>query len=78
MEEMNYVFGVSTWRHVKYQLYQVLPWSIDHYLLRKRGVDLEPLYRYNLSAGSSDDQDRGGNSDNGDGTLSEGSANEYT
>ncbi|KAL9585010.1 MAG: hypothetical protein Q9203_004431 [Teloschistes exilis] len=75
MEEMNYVFGVSTWRHVEYQLCQVLPWSIDHYLLRKRGVDLEPLYRYNLSAGDSDDQDRSGDHDNGDGTPPEGLAN---
>ena len=46
MEEMNYVFGVSTRRHVSYQCTQVLPWSVDHYVRRRREVDIEPLYRH--------------------------------
>ncbi|KAG6986636.1 hypothetical protein G7Y79_00075g099080 [Physcia stellaris] len=46
MEEMNYVFGVSTRRHVKYQVEEVAPWCVEHYL-RRRKVDLPPpLYRY--------------------------------
>ncbi len=46
MEEMNYVFGVSTRQHVEYQVKEVGPWCIDHYIRRRRGVDLEPLYRW--------------------------------
>ena len=46
MEEMNYVFGVSTRRHVDYQIREVAPWCVDHYIKRKKGVKLEPLYRW--------------------------------
>ena len=46
MEEMNYVFGVDTARHVDYQLNEVAPWCIDHYLLRKKVSYPRPLYRY--------------------------------
>lgn len=45
VEEMNYVFGVSTRQHVGYQINEVAPWCVDHYL-RRREVDLDPLYRY--------------------------------
>ncbi|KAL9043899.1 MAG: hypothetical protein Q9214_002928 [Letrouitia sp. 1 TL-2023] len=46
MEEMNYVFGVSTRQHVDYQVKEVAPWCIDHYIRRKKDVELDPLYRY--------------------------------
>ena len=46
MEEMNYVFGVDTARHVDYQLHEVAPWCFDHYLLRKKVSYPRPLYRY--------------------------------
>ncbi|KAL8689183.1 MAG: hypothetical protein Q9218_005086 [Villophora microphyllina] len=46
MEEMNYVFGVATRRHMQYQVKEVAPWCYDHYIRRRRGVDLAPLYRY--------------------------------
>ena len=46
MEEMNYVFGVSTRTHVHYQLHEVAPWCFDHYLLRREKGHLRPLYRY--------------------------------
>ncbi|TKA40488.1 hypothetical protein B0A49_13187, partial [Cryomyces minteri] len=32
LEEMNYIFGVSTRKHVQYQLQTVLPWIIKHYI----------------------------------------------
>lgn len=48
MEEMNYVFGVATRRHMEYQIKEVAPWCYDHYILRQKGLgDLDPLYRYN-------------------------------
>lgn len=56
MEEMNYVFGVSTWRHVIYQVKEVLPWCWKHYILR-RNVDLRPLYRWSLEEGLQTEQE---------------------
>ena len=46
MEEMNYVFGVTTRRHVTYQLEEVLPWYFNRYVRQLRLEDLAPLYRY--------------------------------
>jgi len=49
MEEMNYVFGVSTRRHVQYQLTEVLPWYFNRYIRLQKledMKDLPPLYRY--------------------------------
>jgi hypothetical protein len=48
LEELNYIFGVSTIKHIGYQLQHVLPWSLDwikywisRYLLRHRDA-VEP------------------------------------
>ena len=52
LEEINYIFGVPTWKHSSYQLREVLPWSVDHYVLRfvwrgrKRVPKPKPLYRW--------------------------------
>ncbi|KAL9044923.1 MAG: hypothetical protein Q9214_001974, partial [Letrouitia sp. 1 TL-2023] len=46
MEEMNYVFGVTTRRHMDYQVNEVAPWYYDHYIQRRKEKDLPPLYRY--------------------------------
>ena len=42
LEELNYIFGVSTLQHISYQLQYVVPWAlsvtqwtIGHYVLRK-------------------------------------------
>ena len=45
MEEMNYVFGVSTRTHVDYQLHRVAPWVVNHYLKRRDAAPPKPLYR---------------------------------
>lgn len=46
MEEMNYVFGVTTKKHMHYQLKEVAPWYYSRYVRRQRVEDLAPLYRY--------------------------------
>ena len=46
MEEMNYVFGVTTRRHVDYQIKEVAPWFYHHYIRRRKVEDVPPLYRY--------------------------------
>ena len=47
--QMNYVFGVKTKTHVKYQLGTVRPWFIKHYFWRDRQAVCPPLYRYDRS-----------------------------
>ncbi|KAJ5628667.1 hypothetical protein N7490_010895 [Penicillium lividum] len=45
LEELDYVFGVPTRTHAKYQLTVVLPWWIRRYIFMRKGVDCPPLYR---------------------------------
>jgi Sugar (and other) transporter len=55
LEELNYIFGVSTRKHIRYQLQHVLPWSvqwvkygINRYVLRHKDAvepeETEDLY----------------------------------
>ncbi|GKZ31346.1 hypothetical protein AbraIFM66950_011866 [Aspergillus brasiliensis] len=44
LEELDYIFGVPTRMHMRYQVFQVLPWWINRYIFR-RNVRLEPLYK---------------------------------
>ena len=47
MEEMNYVFGVSTRKHIYYQRKKVWPWFVKRYIKWDREADMpEPLYHY--------------------------------
>ena len=46
MEEMNYVFGVATRQHMRYQRDKVGPWFYRRYILWQNVDDPEPLYRY--------------------------------
>ncbi|KAJ5752042.1 hypothetical protein N7520_008959 [Penicillium odoratum] len=45
LEELDYVFGVPTRTHAKYQLTVVLPWWIRRYILMRKGFECPPLYR---------------------------------
>jgi MFS family permease len=45
LEELDYVFGVSTRRHMNYQLFEVLPWWFKTYILRRKGLPSPQLYR---------------------------------
>ena len=44
LEELDYVFAVSTRRHMNYQLFEVLPWWTNRYILRKKGAPCPELY----------------------------------
>ena len=46
MEEMNYVFGVSTRTHKDYQLQKVAPWWYNCYIRRRDVKEPPPLYRW--------------------------------
>jgi hypothetical protein len=51
MEEMNYVFGISTRTHTDYQINKVAPWWINRYILRKDVKELPSLYRWDRLRG---------------------------
>lgn len=44
LEELDYVFGVPTRTHAKYQLTEVLPWWVRRYILLRRGEVCPELY----------------------------------
>ena len=46
LEELDYVFAVPTRTHASYQLKKALPWWIKRYIMRRKDVRLEPLYRF--------------------------------
>ncbi|KAL7930637.1 sugar transporter domain-containing protein [Trichoderma chlorosporum] len=46
LEELDYVFSVSTRRHAQYQLTEVLPWWIQRYVLRRNNGRCPELYHY--------------------------------
>lgn len=46
LEELDYVFGVPTRTHAKYQLTKVLPWWFRRYILWRKGEVCPELYRF--------------------------------
>jgi len=45
LEELDYVFGVPTRTHARYQLMQVLPWWTRRYIFRRKGEVCPELYK---------------------------------
>ena len=45
LEELDYVFGVPTRTHAKFQLTQVLPWWTKRHILRRKDAKCPQLYR---------------------------------
>ncbi|KAL2213942.1 hypothetical protein CC79DRAFT_1339158 [Sarocladium strictum] len=53
LEELDYIFGVPTRRHVAYHLRTYLPWFVKRYVLWQKNAKLEPLYKLeNFSGGT--------------------------
>lgn len=46
LEELDYIFAVPTRTHMKYQLFTVLPWWFNRYVLCKKGATCPPLYTF--------------------------------
>jgi hypothetical protein len=44
LEELDFIFGVPTRRHVAYQLRVWLPWWVKRYVFWRKNAKLEPLY----------------------------------
>ncbi|KAF2465801.1 uncharacterized protein BDR25DRAFT_378490 [Lindgomyces ingoldianus] len=45
LEELDFIFGVPTGRHIAYQLRTWLPWWIKKYIFFQRKAQLKPLYQ---------------------------------
>ncbi|KAL2814236.1 hypothetical protein BDW59DRAFT_176517 [Aspergillus cavernicola] len=52
LEELDYIFAVPTRTHMRYQLFEVLPWWFKRYVLRQKNAHLEPLYKFDHVATS--------------------------
>ncbi len=57
LEELDYVFGISTRKHTKYQLTQALPWWFRRYILFRKGVECPELYRFEDDVWSDSEKD---------------------
>jgi hypothetical protein len=44
LEELDFIFGVPSRRHMAYQIREWLPWWIKRYVFFQRSAKLEPLY----------------------------------
>ncbi|KAI2631499.1 hypothetical protein GGS26DRAFT_598588 [Hypomontagnella submonticulosa] len=45
LEELDYIFGVPTSKHIAYQLKTWLPWWVKRYIFFQRDAKLKPLYQ---------------------------------
>ncbi|KAL3422827.1 hypothetical protein PVAG01_04574 [Phlyctema vagabunda] len=46
LEELDYVFGVPTRTHMRYQTHTVFPWWFKTYVLRRKGLTCPNLYKF--------------------------------
>lgn len=49
LEQLDYVFGIRTRRHIHYQFTQSLPYFIKRWIFWNRKAKLEPLYQMETS-----------------------------
>ncbi|KAK4685250.1 hypothetical protein P7C73_g4899, partial [Tremellales sp. Uapishka_1] len=57
LEELDYVFGVPTSKHIAYQGKTVFPYFVKRYLLFQKSAKLEPLYHLEEIGGIEKDKD---------------------
>ena len=48
LEELDYVFGVPTRTHTKYQLGTVLPWFVQRRIFRRKDLPEPQLYKLDI------------------------------
>ncbi|PFH56912.1 hypothetical protein XA68_15766 [Ophiocordyceps unilateralis] len=62
LEELDYIFGVPTRVFMRYQVTKALPWWCKRWILRRKDVTLEPLYRLDVADHEEEEQE---STDNG-------------
>ena len=55
LEELDYVFGVPTRTHMRYQIMEAAPYWLRKNILRQRGLKEPHLYKFDVSDGYGDD-----------------------
>jgi hypothetical protein len=56
LEELNYIFGVPTVQHIRYQLTTVVPWAWRYYVMRDKTCPDQPEKLYTWA--SAKDQEK--------------------
>lgn len=46
LEEIDYIFAISTVRFIKHQCFRVAPWWFRTYVLRRRGLECPTLFTF--------------------------------
>jgi MFS family permease len=57
LEELDYVFGVTTRAHMRYQLTKAFPWWFKKYVLWRKDVTCEELYHFEEEAWTESDRE---------------------
>lgn len=55
LEELDYVFAVTTRRHASYQLFTVLPWWVKRYILFRKDAVCPELYKMDMDSDTTPD-----------------------
>lgn len=50
LEELDYVFGVTTRRHASFQAFEMFPWWFRRWVLWRRGEPMPQLYHFEDAA----------------------------
>ena len=50
LEELDYVFGVTTRRHASFQMSEQAPWWFKRYLFMQKGAPEPQLYKFTNTA----------------------------
>lgn len=61
LEQLDYVFGISTKTHMMYQIKHSAPWWFKKFVLRRKNVECEELYHFEDDnwTGTDSDKDQG-------------------
>jgi len=59
LEELDYVFGVTTRAHARYQLTKALPWWFKRYVLWRKDATCEELYHFEQGEWTESDRESG-------------------
>ena len=60
LEELNYIFGVSTVKHVRYQLTTAVPWAWRYYVKRDKDCPDQPEKLYTWASARDQEKQAGG------------------
>lgn len=60
LEELNYIFGVPTVQHIRYQLTTAVPWAWRYYVKRDKTCPDQPEKLYTWASARDQEKDAAG------------------